>query len=120
MWASENFYNIIPKLRSPIYIAASEKIKQEAFRFPCTGVSGGTGIVEPALHTLEFAKPAGQATRVTVFQCPTCNTLLGRNFNAAHVILDMFLETQNNSLPSWIQCKKNLIKTNNSIGTTVE
>jgi hypothetical protein len=65
-------------------------------------------------------KKAGQLTRVTVLQCPTCNTLLSRDFNAANVILAMFLETQNNYLPDWIQCQKNLTKTKNSIGTTVE
>ena len=60
-----------------------------------------------ALEPVRFRK---QNTRTSVLKCSRCRVLLSRDFNAANVIRDMFLDMQKsddiNGLPEWVQCKK--------------
>ncbi len=47
-----------------------------------------------------------QKQRATVLKCVNCSTLHSRDFNAAHVIADMFLvmqATNSSELPDWIK-----------------
>jgi putative hemolysin len=58
------------------------------------------------LAEVNCLKIAGQRTRVTTLQCRTCNRCLSRDFNAAHVIGEIFKDQQVRSsavLPCWIQ-----------------
>ena len=69
--------------------------------------------VKPVVHVLHKQS-------ATILKCVNCSTLHSRDFNAAHVIADMFLEMQDNTtLPDWI-VKDEVRHTNNtnSIATT--
>ena len=53
---------------------------------------------------VKSVKRPGQKKRATVLKCLNCSTLHSRDFNAAHVIADMFLAMQTTSdLPDWIK-----------------
>jgi hypothetical protein len=62
----------------------------------------------------------GRKQRPTVLKCLNCSTLHSRDFNAAHVIADMFEDMMQQgvapSLPSWIVDDD--VRKFNSIGTT--
>jgi hypothetical protein len=54
---------------------------------------------------VKSVKRQGQKQRATVLQCLGCATLHSRDFNAAHVIADVFLAmqaTHSSGLPDWI------------------
>ena len=55
-------------------------------------------------HAEISAFPSHDGKRHTVVACRACHTMLGRDINAAHVILDIFLSMQSTSdLPDWIR-----------------